>query len=230
MRRAETSEARMFVEVPMSVSIPPSIAAYDTGISSFEGGDTRLLGDRIHHRDHDGDDRCVVDESGSPAGEGEYGEQLLQRVVTEAVNERLADDVDQPGTADALAQDEHREDGDRRGTGEPFDADRGVDLRPGLENYQEEHDTDGSDVDRHRLGNEENEREADDSENEQDFGSEGWDLSRNLQQYRESHSREQTSDSGKNPSAFITSVSLLYRRVLAEMTSEIHGFSHALTK
>ena len=35
--RPDSSEARMFVDVPISVSMPPNVGAYESAMSSFEG-------------------------------------------------------------------------------------------------------------------------------------------------------------------------------------------------
>jgi hypothetical protein len=121
-----------------------------------------------HHRQQDGDGRGVVDDAGERADEPDGRAELPVFALAGVRGDRLLQALDGAGPTDALAQDHHREDGNRRGVREAGDALAGGDARPRPENHERHHDADGGDVDRNGFGDEQHERDENDREDERD--------------------------------------------------------------
>ena len=125
--------------------------------------------------DENGDDGRVVDEPGDGAGDADGGQKLSVAVFAGEGGHLPAEDLDEARPTDTRTQDEHREDGERRGVGKARHAlgsrDAGeVHDTVAPEHHQDDHDENRRHVDRQELRHEQAEREQHDAEDDEGVG------------------------------------------------------------
>ena len=174
----------MFVDVPTSVSVPPSMPKKLTGISRRAAGTPVRRGDVEHERDRDCNRGRVVDEARHRTDEQGDHEDLAGLGGLHQREQALADHVDRTRALHTRREDEHAQHGDGGRTREPGEAfghrgKRGFEVDATLdEPLRVEHDRDGHhdeedqhrrDVERQLLGGKQKERARYDYEDDRNL-------------------------------------------------------------
>jgi hypothetical protein len=118
------------------------------------------------HRDEHRDDRRVVHDAGGETGRADRRAEQFPLVSAGEPAQRRAETLDEAGALHPLAQHVHRDDGERRGTGEPGEGFGHGDASPRFEDDQRDEDREGSRVAGEEFGDEQEEGDEDEGEHQ----------------------------------------------------------------